>query len=154
MKLRELLLGGGIAAMLIAGVVVTRGLGHDETAPVAFDLTGVDGEFVVDDITVEVAARPRPLRVFDRLRFDFRFVRAGEAVDVTDPRVGFNMTMDMGPHDYRLVRDEAGVWFAQDVVLPRCGSGSRIWFAELTFSVEDRSHAALLRLELDPPRAD
>ena len=40
--------------------------------------------------------------------------------------------MDMGPHDYRLVRDGAD-WVASDVVLPKCGSGSRLWFGDLEF---------------------
>ena len=154
MKLRELLLGGGLAAVLILGIVLTRGLGDGGEPPVDLDVTTADGALLVDDISVEVTAAPRPLRVFDPLRFTFRFARDGETLEVVEPRIDFDMVMDMGPHEYRLVPDEAGGWAADGVVLPQCGSGSRLWFGELTFVADDRPRVAHLRLELDPPRAD
>ena len=123
-------------------------------ASVAAFVTTADGELVLEDLVVEVTASPRPLRVFDELRFELRFLREGEPLAVEDPRLDFNMTMDMGPHGYRLVRNEAGAWVADGVVLPACGSGSRLWFGDLEFEADGRPRVARLRLELEPPRAD
>ena len=42
MKRRELLLGGGLAAALVVGVVVTRGRGTGDGPPVGLDLSSDD----------------------------------------------------------------------------------------------------------------
>jgi len=156
-KRRELVLGIGLAAALVVGFVLTRDSGFGDAAetPVHLDLTESDGAFELGDLVVTVKAEPRPLRVFANLRFAFRFsTLAGEAVEITEPRIDFNMVMDMGPHGYRLVRDERGAWVAADVLLPQCGSGSRLWFGELAFEAEGRPHVARLRMELSPPKSD
>lgn len=154
MNRRDLLLGGGLAVALAAGILLTRGSDAGDGPPVGLDLTHSDGRLDVNGIAVEVTAGPRPLRVFDRLRFSFGFSRDGEAIAVTQPRIDFNMVMDMGPHAWRLVRDQAGPWVAEDVVLPQCGSGSRLWFGDLTFEAEGQPRAARLQVELHPPGTD
>jgi hypothetical protein len=145
------MIGGVLAAALVAGFLLTRG-GTDASAPVDLDVTRADGELVSGEVVVAVRAEPRPLRVFERLRFAFRFARDGEPVEVAEPFVDFDMTMDMGPHGYALVRGESGEWVAEGVVLPQCASGSRLWFGELTFTLDGEPHLARLRMELEPPR--
>ncbi len=154
MKRWEILLGIGLAVILALGVVLTRGGGGDDALAIAVDISEADGEFRVGDVTVAVTAEPRPLRVLDRLRFALRFTREGEALTVTAPRVDFGMEMDMGPHGYQLVHEASDAWVAEGVVLPQCGSGSRLWFADLAFEVEGKPLAARLRLDLHPPRGD
>jgi hypothetical protein len=152
-KVRELWIGVVLAAALVVGFLWTRG-GTDASTPVDLDVTRADGELVSGDVEVSVRAEPRPLRVFERLRFAFRFERGGEPLEVSEPFVDFDMTMDMGAHGYALVRDEAGAWVAEDVVLPQCASGSRLWFGELTFTADGEPHLARLRMELEPPHGD
>jgi hypothetical protein len=147
-------LGIVLAAALAAGFLLTRDSGVEDELPVSLDLMRTDGQFDLDGLTVTVTAEPRPLRIFDSLRFAFRFTRDGQRLAITDPLVDFDMVMDMGPHEYRLVPAEDGAWVADDVVLPQCGSGSRLWFARLTFEAEGSAYAARLRLDLDPPRSD
>lgn len=151
MKRRDLVLGLSLAAALAVGVLLTRdtGLGDGEH----LDLSKADGTFQLDDdLSIAVTATPRPLRVFSELRFAFRFNDlTGQPVEVEAPRIDFNMVMDMGPNGHRLVREESGDWVAKGVVLPQCGSGSRLWFGVLTFEADGRPREARLRLELDPP---
>jgi len=153
-KGKELWLGGGLAVVLVVAMLLTRGFGGGDEPDVDLDVTNTDGELVVGDVSVQVTAEPRPMRVFDELQFAFRFTRSGETVAVDDPLVDFDMVMDMGPHEYRLVPDESGTWRAEDVVLPQCGSGSRLWFGELTFEAEGKPHVARIRLELAQPPQD
>jgi len=151
MKRRDLVVGLTLVAALAVGVLLTRdsGLGDGEH----FDLSKADGTFQLDDdLSISVTAGPRPLRVFSELHFAFRFRDlAGEPMEVEAPRIDFNMVMDMGPNGHRLVEEEPALWTASGVVLPQCGSGSRLWFGVLTFEAEGRPRDARLRLELDPP---
>ena len=153
MKRRDVIVGTLVAVGLVAGVLFTRSRHQPAAAgngpTVDLDLTTDDGRVILDDIVVDVAVEPRPARPFEHLRFRFAFTRDGNPIEVQEARVSFNMTMDMGPHDYRLVRvvDE---WVANDVVLPECGSGSRLWFGALEIRDSAGSHRGRLRIDLAP----
>jgi hypothetical protein len=152
-KRRDLLVGGLVAAVLIAGVLFTR-LRHQPAAAgngpqVDVDLSAGDGQMVIDGATVDIAINPRPARPFEKLQFRFRVTRDGRPVAVEEARVSFNMTMDMGPHDYVLIR-EGDEWIAREVVLPQCGSGSRLWFGNLELREAGATRAGRFRIELAP----
>jgi hypothetical protein len=118
-----------VAGGLAAGIWLARtqrGPAGDGGSSVALDISERDGRATLDGVTVDVHVEPRPARAFEELNLRLRF----EPDDVTEARLSFNMMMDMGPHDYNLVR-QGGDWWARGVVLPKCVSGSRLWFANL-----------------------
>jgi hypothetical protein len=152
MNRRDVIVGVVVAAALVAGVLLTR-LRHQPAIAgngpdVNLDMSASDGHMVIDGIAVNVAVEPRPARPFEQLRFRFAFSRDGTPVEIEEARVSFSMTMDMGPHDYRLVR-EADQWVANDVILPTCGSGSRLWFGALEFH-DAATHHGRFRIDLAP----
>ncbi len=112
------------------------------------NISAADGEISVGDLLVTVGAEPRPLRPYTNLEFSIGFTRQGHPVAVVEPRVSLTMTMDMGPHDYRLVRGTDGRWRAGEVVLPLCASGSRLWFGNLSFLEGGQRFEARFRFEL------
>jgi hypothetical protein len=151
MPRRDTILGALALALLLGGVMLS--LRH--TAPPRaqggsdeLDLSQHDGELVVDDIRVAIAASPRPVQPLRPVQLVFAFRRGQAPVAVEAPRLSFNMVMDMGPHDYALTRGSSASWVATDVVLPACASGSRLWFGTLRFDVDGKPRQARFRLEL------
>lgn len=137
--------------VLMAGVVFVKWRSSSQAGdPVGgvVDLSRQDGELRIEDIRVSIVLAPRPLLPMHNLHAVLTFTREGRSVSVDNPLLSFNMTMDMGPHDYVLQKGQGETWVASEVVLPACGSGSRLWFGSLAFGVEGTRHQGRFKLEL------
>jgi hypothetical protein len=139
---REILWGGAAVGVVVAGMLLSRYYRPPLEEPL-LDLSTADGHAAVGGFHVAINVVPRPPHALEALSFVLRFSRGVERVHLS-----FAMRMDMGPHEYELIPGSEGLWRADEVILPRCQSGSRLWFGTLTFVADGEEHRTRFRLEL------
>lgn len=95
------------------------------------NLTGGAKVFSIDGVDIE-ADMTRPAAPFVPVTFSFKFFEDGQAAEVENVRIQFNMKMDMGEHLYRPEKTEDG--YSVNATLPKCMMGGDTWFAKLSFT--------------------
>ena len=161
MNVKTALLGIAVLAVLAAGAWWARSPSSPAgTAPAA--VKPASGDDDVPDVTLAAATvdaggvgitlslSPNPPVAFAKTRVRVRAQAGGSVVPLEGGKVSFEMTMPMGDHRYSLVRGGDG-WQKAEVVLPRCMSGNRRWYAIVEGTVAGQPRTARFRLDLAPP---
>ena len=119
----------------------------DEGLP---DVTLAAGTVDAGGVRISLSLFPKPPVAFARTRVRVRAESGGSPVALEGGRVTFEMTMPMGDHRYSLVGGQDG-WQEAEVILPRCVSGNRRWYATVEGIVAGRPRTARFGLDLEPP---
>jgi len=177
MKHRDVLLGLLVVALVGLGVYwartrsvtpdplqnadapAARAAGDAVRAPSAAsppDVTRSDGAVDLGRVHIRLALDPKPPVAFATFRARVQARTGGEGgapTPLENGRVWFEMAMPMGDHRYSLVTGPDG-WQEAEVVLPRCPSGRRTWFATVEGTMAGRPLTARFRFDLAPPGRD
>lgn len=162
MKHGDIIIGVALLAVLAAGAWWVRlPSAPAGTAPAAGNPASGDAD--LPDVTLAAATvgasgvritlslSPNPPVAFAKTHVRVRAESAGVAVPLEGGRVSFEMAMPMGDHRYSLVPGKDG-WLEGEVVLPRCISGDRRWYATVEGTSAGRQAAARFRLDLASPK--
>jgi len=115
------------------------------------DVTLADGSADAGEgVRITLSLNPQPPVAFAKTLVRVRAEAGGSVVDLAGGRISFEMTMPMGDHRYLLVPGEGG-WQEAEVILPRCMSGKRRWYATVEGMVGGQPRTARFRLDLAPP---
>ena len=173
MKLNSTLIGLLVLGLVAAGVLWVRSRSpHVPTQPAALatqaaassaatSAASVEGETLPDvtfasaavdasNVRITLSLTPNPPVGLAKTRVRVQAESGGSPVALEGGRVTFEMTMPMGDHRYSLVAGQDG-WQEAEVILPRCMSGKRRWFATVEGTVAGRPRTARFRLDLAPP---
>jgi hypothetical protein len=115
------------------------------------DVTLANGSVSSGDVRITLSLTPNPPVALAKTRVRVRAESGGSAVALEGSTISFEMTMPMGDHRYSLVAGQDG-WQEAEVILPRCMSGKRRWFATVEGAVAGRPRTARFRLDLAPPK--
>lgn len=115
-------------------------------------VTGQDGSFVTDEITVQVKIDTRPIKASEENRYRFSFIaEIGEALSLDEGVLKFSMEgMDMGRHNYVLQPDEEDGWYVVEAAIPACPSGGTLWHGTLEFTIDGARHEGGFSFDLEP----
>ncbi|MFO7693152.1 MAG: hypothetical protein R6V57_08720 [Vicinamibacterales bacterium] len=119
----------------------------DEALP---DVTLAAGTVDLEGLRITLTLSPQPPVAFATTHVRVRAEAGGSVVPLEGGRVSFEMTMPMGDHRYSLVAGQDG-WQEAEVILPRCLSGKRRWYATVDGSVAGEPRTARFRFDLAPP---
>jgi len=119
----------------------------DEALP---DVTLASAAVDAGNVRITLSLTPNPPVGLAKTRVRVQAESGGSPVALEGGRVTFEMTMPMGDHRYSLVAGQDG-WQEAEVILPRCMSGKRRWFATVEGTVAGRPRTARFRLDLTPP---
>jgi hypothetical protein len=111
------------------------------------DVTLAVGTVDAGDVRISLSLFPQPPVAFAKTRVRVRAESGGSPAALEGGRVTFEMTMPMGDHRYSLVGGQDG-WQEAEVILPRCMSGNRRWYATVEGIVAGRPRTARFRLDL------
>jgi len=172
MKFNSTLIGVVVLALVATGVLWVRSrtadtgsVPADQTAPASAaqgarahasgdealpDVTLADGSVSSGDVRITLSLAPQPPVAFAKIRVRVRTEVNGSPAALEGGTISFEMTMPMGNHRYSLVAGEHG-WHEADVILPRCMSGNRRWYATVEGTAAGRPRMARFRLDLEPP---
>jgi hypothetical protein len=161
MNIKTTLLGIAVLALLAAGAwwsrspsptgaaapaAVDQASGGDDLPDVTLAGATVDA----GGVSITLSLSPNPPVAFAKTRVRVRAVVRGSAVPLENGRVSFEMTMPMGDHRYSLVAGQDG-WQEAEVMLPRCMSGDRRWYATVEGLAAGQPRTARFRFELALP---
>ena len=158
-RARDTILGLAVLALVLAGVVATRGRRHAGTTTpegaaenMMPDVTRADGTVDLGDARLTLSVSPRPPVAFARQHVRVRVESNGAPLALEDGRISFEMAMPMGDHQYVLAPEDDG-WTTAEVVLPLCLLESQRWRALIEGTVAGRRRAVTFQLELAPPES-
>jgi hypothetical protein len=115
------------------------------------DVTLADGSADAGEgVRITLSLNPQPPVAFATTKVRVRVEAGGSPVRLEAGMVSFEMTMPMGDHRYSLLAGQDG-WQEAEVVLPRCLSGKRRWYATVEGTVAGEPRTARFRLDLKPP---
>ena len=162
MNIKTTLVGMAVLAALAAGAWWARSPSPTAaTAPAA--VAPAAGDDVLPDVTLTAATAdagevritlsvtPNPPVALATFRVRARADANGAPAALEGGRVSFEMTMPMGDHRYSLVPGDDG-WQEAEVILPRCMSGKRRWYATVEGTIAGQVRSARFRLDLAPPK--
>jgi len=115
------------------------------------DVTLADGSADAGEgVRITLSLNPQPPVAFAKTKVRVRVEAGGSPVRLDAGRISFEMTMPMGDHRYSLVPGTDG-WQEAEVILPRCMSGKRRWYATVEGMVGGQPRTARFRFDLAPP---
>jgi hypothetical protein len=164
MRRRELIVGLAVLALLAAGAWWARSRSPtaapsssgqrasaqsagDEAIP---DVTLAEGTADVGGVRITLSVTPNPPVAFATFRVRARAAANGAPLALEGGRISFEMVMPMGDHRYSLIPGSDG-WQEAEVILPRCMSGIRRWYATVEGTVGGEPRTARFRLDLASP---
>jgi len=125
--------------------------GHAEGDDALPDVTLADGSADAGEgVRITLSLNPQPPVAFAKTKVRVRVEAGGSPVRLDAGRISFEMTMPMGDHRYSLVPGTDG-WQEAEVILPRCMSGKRRWYATVEGMVGGQPRTARFRFDLAPP---
>ena len=158
MRFNSTLIGVVVLGLVAAGVFWARARpstpeiasGSEVSDDALPDVTFADGVADAGDVRITLSLSPKPPVAFAKMHVRVRAESGGSKVALEGGRVSFEMVIPMGDHRYALAPGEEG-WQEAEVILPRCMSGKRRWFATVEGTVAGRPRTARFRLDLAPP---
>lgn len=124
-----------------------RQAGSDDALP---DVTLAPASVDLEGVRITLSLTPQPPVAFAKTLVRVRVEAGGSPLTLEAGRISFEMTMPMGDHRYSLVPG-AGGWLEADVILPRCMSGKRRWYATVEGMAGGQPRIARFRFDLAPP---
>lgn len=104
-----------------------------------------DKIFNVKNINIE-ATMSRPTVAFKPINFTFEFKEDDNLLEIQKGKIQFNMKMDMGNYSQELKKD--GAKYTATAVLPKCMMGGEIWFAKLSFEINNEIYSKVFFFEI------